>query len=129
MDDPRPDQYQPPLRWYSHAWRIAVCLLVSGLVWFPVAEAQADGHALMMAVDLGLGAASYVLVFFRRRWPFTVALVLALMTAVSGVAAGPGTLAAVSLATRRRLVPIVVSGVVAIAGGMVSVEAQAYASQ
>lgn len=126
MDEPSPEQYQPRLRWYSHAWRLALCLVISGLVWFPVAQAQVDDHPVLLALDLGLGAVSYVLVFWRRRWPFTVALVLGVMSAVSGIAAGPGSLAAVSLATRRRLVPIVVAGLVALVAGMAYTDTQPY---
>ena len=48
---------------------------------------------------------------FRRRAPVRVALAIAAMSAVSGIAAGPATLAAVSVATRRRRAQVVLVGV------------------
>ncbi|WP_248582648.1 histidine kinase [Nocardioides sp. InS609-2] len=126
MEEPRPEQYQPPLRWNSHAWRLALCVGISLLVWVPVAEAQAERYPLFLVLDLGLGAIAYVLVFWRRRWPFAIAVILGVMSLFSGIAAGPGTLAAVSLATRRRLVPIVIAGVVALVAGQGYTDMQPY---
>ncbi len=77
-------------------------LLISAVVWLPVMEAQADGHPTLFLLDAGLGVAAYVLVHWRRRWPLTVALLTAAASTASGLAAGPATLAAVSLATHRR---------------------------
>lgn len=115
MDEPRPEQYQPPLGWYSHAWRMALCVAISLVVWLPVAPGQfADRHVLLV-FDLFLGVVSYPLVFWRRRWPLPVAVALTLMSLLSGIAAGPATLAAVSLATRRALMPISLVGVLGIA--------------
>ena len=57
---------------------------------------------------------AYVLVMFRRRWPLPVALVTTALGVVSGVSAGPATLAAVSLATRRRILPVALVGVVSV---------------
>ncbi|MDQ4052165.1 MAG: histidine kinase [Actinomycetota bacterium] len=51
-----------------------------------------------------------MLVFFRRRWPMKVTVVTSLLSSVSSLAAGPATLALVSLATRRRWVQIVPIG-------------------
>ncbi len=126
MDEPRPEQYQPPLRWYSHAWRTLLCLAISLVVWGPVAQAQFEDHRVLLALDVVLGVASYVLVFWRRRWPLPVAVGLSVVSLLSGIAAGPGTLAAVSLATRRRLVPIIVVGVVALVAGQGYADIQPY---
>ena len=102
MERPDPSEYQPPLRWFSHAWRVVVMLGISAVAWLPVWQHEADvSHAWWLA-DLAAGAAMYVLVTFRRRWPVTVALVTALVGSVSGFAAGPAVLAAASVATRRR---------------------------
>jgi signal transduction histidine kinase len=102
VDRPRPEEYQPPLRLWSHAWRLVVMLGVSALAWVPAMDAEADVAAAWWVADLAIGTAMYVLVFFRRRWPVPVALVTAVAGAVSGFAAGPSVLAAVSVATRRR---------------------------
>ncbi|MGB0100653.1 MAG: histidine kinase [Nocardioides sp.] len=111
MDQPDPCEYQPPLRRWSHVWRYAVMLVISAIVWLPVAEVEAERAAWWCVLDLLIGLAAYVAVYFRRRHPLSIALVLALAGAVSGTAAGPATLAAVSLATRRRwreMVPVAV---------------------
>ena len=113
--DPRPsaDEYQPPITRWGHVWRLLVCLAVSGLVWGATFLPQWRTHPALWALDLGVGIAAYVLVMFRRRHPLGVALATNVMILVSGVAAGPATLASVSLATRQRLVPI---GVVSVIG-------------
>ena len=72
-------------------------------------------------LDLVAGAAAYVLMFYRRRWPLPVALVTSALTLVSGLAAGPATLASISLATRLELRKVVLVGVVGI------IAAQGYA--
>ncbi|MDF1606433.1 histidine kinase [Nocardioides sp. YIM 152315] len=102
MDRPTPEEYQPPLRLWSHVWRVLLMLVMSAVVWLPVAEHQGHVYGWWCFLDVLLGAAAYVVVFFRRRHPLAIASALAVVGAVSGVAAGPATLAAVSLATRRR---------------------------
>ncbi|HSU01114.1 MAG TPA: histidine kinase [Nocardioides sp.] len=98
---PTLSETQPALTWVSHLWRYALCVAISAAVWGSVAGTEWRDHRGLLAVELVLGVASYVLVFFRRRAPVTIALVVAAMSALSGVAAGPATLAAVSVATRR----------------------------
>jgi signal transduction histidine kinase len=110
VDRPAPEEYQPQLWWWSHAWRVLVMLAISSLVWLPAADVEADRSELWWALDVVLGVVAYVLVFFRRRHPFAIAIVLALLSAVSGTAGGPAVLAAVSLATRRRWREIAVVG-------------------
>ncbi|MFB9313445.1 sensor histidine kinase [Nocardioides plantarum] len=104
---PSPAEFQPHLRWWSHGWRLAVTLSVSTVVWFTISETRST---VVIVADLTLGAAAFVLVQYRRRWPLAVALVTAALGTFSAVAAGPAVLAAVSLATTRRWVPV---GVVA----------------
>jgi len=114
---PSPERFQPPLEWYSHAWRLAVCLGISLLIWSQAWTAQWEDHRVLFWLDTAGGLASFPLVMLRRRWPLTVAVLTGLMTLFSGGAAGPATLAAVSLATRRQLVPIIVVGVVGVIAG------------
>ena len=114
QEQPRPEQYQPRLRWYSHIWRLLLCLLISTTVWSQAWEGQWQDHRVLFWLDLGVGVLSYVLVMFRRRWPLTVALVTTAMGVISGVSTGPATLAGVSLATRRRILPVAVVGVVSV---------------
>jgi len=66
----------------------------------PLPAAWREAHWLAMA-DVALGAAAFVLVFFRRRHPMAVATVITVFGVISSTASGPGVLAAVSLATRR----------------------------
>jgi len=111
---PTPEQYQPRLYWYSHAWRLVVCLGLSAIVWAQTLEGQWDQHRWLFWLDVAAGLLSYVLVMFRRRWPFWTAALTGGLTMISGIAAGPSTLAAVSLATRRRLVLIALVGVIGV---------------
>ncbi|WP_231263153.1 sensor histidine kinase [Nocardioides alpinus] len=101
--EPRPTvaETQPELTWVSHAWRYALCLVISAAVWQSIAGIEWREHRMLFVAEVSLGAAAYVLVFFRRRAPVRIALAIAVMSALSGIAAGPATLAAVSVATRR----------------------------
>ncbi|MDQ6525497.1 histidine kinase [Nocardioides sp. LHD-245] len=118
MEQPTPDDYQPRLRWYGHLWRYALLLAISALVWSPVADQQADRVPLLFWLDVVLGVAAYVLVAFRRRWPVSVAVITVLMTPFSAIAAGPATLATVSLATRRRWWQVIGIGILNLLGGL-----------
>lgn len=92
---------RPPLTWRSHAWRLAVCALISAAVWSQAIEGELESHRVLFWVEILFGLASYVLVVMRRRAPVTIAMVIALLSTFSGIAAGPATLAAVSVATQR----------------------------
>jgi signal transduction histidine kinase len=113
-DRPDPEAYQPRLSAWGHAWRLGLCLSISAALWLPVVDSQSEG---LWTVDVTLGVLAYVLSFWRRRWPVPVALALAAFGAVSGIATGPGTLTAVSVATRRRWREIALVGSVGFAGG------------
>ena len=101
MDHPTPEETQPPLTWRSQAWRLAVCALISALVWSQAIEGELTSHRVLFWVEVLFGIAAYVLVVMRRRAPVTIAMVVALLSTFSGIAAGPATLAAVSVATHR----------------------------
>lgn len=115
MDRPAPEEYQPPLRLWSHVWRVGLMLVISAIGWLPVAPDQAHDHPYWFFADLLIGLAGYVAVFFRRRWPVPIALALALASAVSGTVSGPAVLALASLATRRRWRELALVGSVAFA--------------
>ncbi|PVG81066.1 histidine kinase [Nocardioides gansuensis] len=115
IDRPTPERTRPELTPSAHAWRFAGCAAISLVVWSQAAEAEWNEVRWLFWVEVLLGLAAFVVVLFRRRWPVTVALVVALMSAVSGLAAGPATLAGVSVATYRRAVPILVVGLVNLA--------------
>lgn len=102
--DPRTDSedVQPAVTRVGHLWRLLVMLAVSASVWAPVASWQWSVSPWWTVVDVALGVVCYVLVHLRRRAPVAIALVISVLVAGSGVAAGPAVLALVSLATRRR---------------------------
>lgn len=106
-----PADYQPRLRWYSQLWRYLLALGIGLLVWTPVMDAQLDRNPALFWVDLLVGLLAFVLVAFRRRWPFTIAVVTILMAPASSLSAGPAALATVSLATRRRWWQVITVGV------------------
>jgi signal transduction histidine kinase len=96
-----PDLYQPRLSRWGHVWRAAVMLLICALTSFtplPIAWRESPWLAI---TDVVVGAVSFVLVWFRRRWPMPVATVITAAGFISSTASGPGVLAAMSLATRR----------------------------
>ncbi len=94
--------YQPPLRWYSHAWRTVLCLVIGCVAWFPVVDRQAEETPLLFWIDLVVGLVCFGLVMRRRRWPLQIAVVATLMTPLTSIGAGAILLAIVSLATGRR---------------------------
>lgn len=121
MSSPSPERYQPPLTFWSHVWRYALCLLISAVGWGTVFADQWEDHRTLWWIDLVLGTAAYALVGFRRRWPLPVALVLNAAGALSGFAAGPAVLSAVSLASRRVYWQVILLGLVSFSAGQVFV--------
>ncbi len=124
MDRPPPETYQPPLTWWGQTWRVLLTIAISGVVWAAAVEAQIEQAPLLFYLDLLVGLTAYVLMFFRRRWPLTIALVTNVMGAVSGTAQGPATLTSVSLATRRRWLHVIVVALVALASSTIYTETQ-----
>ena len=120
MATQRPDP-QPRLTAWGQAWRLVLCVAISAVAWPQYALGQWDTDRRLFWLDGAVGAVALVAVLWRRRWPLPVALALNAATVVSGAAAGPATLALVSLATRRRALPIAAVSVVAFAAGMVYV--------
>lgn len=115
MEHASPDLYQPPLTRWGHVWRTAVMLLISVITCIsPLPVAWRRDHWLVV-VDLLLGLTGFVLVWFRRRHPMTVATTITVFGFISSTASGPGVLAAVSLATRRVWWQLVVIGAINVA--------------
>ncbi len=117
MIEADPEDYNAPLTRWGHVWRTVLCLAISTTAWWEIAGNQWTEDRAWFWIDLACGLASFVLVFYRRRWPFGIALVLNLFGLVSMSTAGPACLAMVSLATRRKLPGIVVVGAVGIVTG------------
>jgi uncharacterized membrane protein HdeD (DUF308 family) len=91
---------------------VSVCVAIT-----PLPVAWRESHWLVVA-DVVLGAASFVLVWFRRRYPMTVATAIIAAGFVSSTASGPGVLAAVSLATRRVWWQVAVIGLLNVVAGV-----------
>ena len=115
---PAPEETRPELSWSSHAWRYAVCLIVSALAWGPVVLPEWREHRALFWFEIAAGVAAYVMVHFRRRFPIAVALGTAALGSVSGIAGGPATLAGISVATARRPVQILVVGLANLVAGV-----------
>lgn len=96
------DVFQPRLRWWSHVWRYVLALALGFFVWAPVMRPQLEERPGLFVLDLVLGIAAFVLVWWRRRWPMPIAVVTLLLAPFSSLSQGASTLAVVSLATRRR---------------------------
>ena len=90
---------------------MSVVLLFSGTLWFSAATPQWEHARTLFWVDLSFGLIAFVLVFYRRRWPFAVAALTNTLGTVSVTANGPAGLASVSLATRRVTWQILAIGV------------------
>jgi len=89
-------------------------LLISAIAWAQLAEYQWRHVRWWFWLDLALGVASFVAMFWRRRHPVPVALVTNLAASFSMTSAGPGTLTLFSLATRRRwreIIPVSIAAI------------------
>ncbi len=119
MHGPSSELYNPPLTRRAHLWRTLLVVLISAVAWTPTASPQWHDARSLFWLDLGVGLLTLALSFYRRRWPLTVALITNAASVVSFSAAGPSTLTAVSLATRRVLWQVVLVGVVGLVAAMI----------
>ncbi len=119
MHEPTPEQYNPPLTGRAHLWRSGLAVLISAVIWPTTAVLQWQQARALFWLDLGVGLVTLVLSFYRRRWPLTVAILTNAASTVSLTAAGPSTLASVSLATRRVVWQVVLVGTVGLVAAMV----------
>ncbi|KRA38136.1 MULTISPECIES: histidine kinase [unclassified Nocardioides] len=102
--------YQPRLYWYSHVWRYVLALLIGLLTWVSVVQGQFNDHRWLLVADILVGIVALVLVWWRRRWPMTIAVVTVLLTPLTSIGAGAIMLATVSVATRRHWWQVIVLG-------------------
>ena len=123
-----PEQYPPPrLSAPSLAWRwtvVGVYYLVIALATIGVLVDQPTGlgpipPSWVLIADVVVGAASLVLVGFRRRFPFLAGLGTALAGLVSASSGGAALWAYVSLVSRRRWRPILLVAAVNLGVGVV----------
>jgi signal transduction histidine kinase len=95
-----------------------VTVLISAALWTNSGVQQWTHARLLFWLDLAVGLACLVLSFYRRRYPLTVALLTNAAAVVSFSSAGPGVLAAVSLATRRVVWQLVLVGIAGVTASM-----------
>ncbi|GAA3234487.1 sensor histidine kinase [Nonomuraea helvata] len=111
MHDPPPlDRLGIALRYLA----AVLPLLFSGLILIALVSYVPMGRdkILWVTADVGLGVVALVLMWWRRRWPWQIALVTALFATVSLSATGPALVSYVSLVTHRRwrwTVPVAVT--------------------
>lgn len=116
----QPEDYQPPLTWRSHLWRLALVLTLSGIAWATLVSYQWNYARWWFFTDIAMGIASLIAVHWRRKYPVSVAVGTNLATMISATSAGPSMLALVSLSTRRRWREIVPVGVLALTSSILS---------
>jgi len=123
VERPSPELYQPELTPWRQAWRVLGMLAVVAVAWGPMVARQVHRPGLLW-LDVTCGVAAFVLVFYRRRWSVTIAVVTGARSAGWVIAAGPAVVAAVSVATRGRLWQVVVVGLVNLAAGQAVIHVQ-----
>jgi len=108
---------------WASAWRYVVVVLAAlvfcvstygSIAATPEGQALADRFtplSVLVLVDPLVGAVMISLLPLRRRHPLAIALVTGAAMSVSSTAGAPAALAAVSLATHRRVVPIAIAAV------------------
>ncbi|WP_246088167.1 sensor histidine kinase [Nocardioides albertanoniae] len=115
MQQPAREINQPRLTLWGHVWRYLVALGISAL---GMTSSDGGWPDWRFAMDISVGVVCLVIVFWRRRWPMTIAALTTLAGAFSLLAAGASSLALVSLATRRRWREIIPLALLTFASGM-----------
>ncbi|MFI5720569.1 sensor histidine kinase [Nocardia sp. NPDC051750] len=96
---------------WQQAWRLAAAAALGIPFWFSIAVVLppgcvADTCSWFVTGDPLIAVGCLAALLWRRRFPFTVALTIAVVSAASALATGAALLALCSLATRRRPVEI-----------------------
>ena len=108
-----------PLTRWQQTWRNMVAIGFGAIVWIPLAGPQWHRWHWLPFLDLSLGVVSFVLMQFRRRWPWRIALVTTLASAASATSLGSSVITYVSMSTRRRWTEIISIGLVSVGCGQV----------
>ena len=100
--------------WVVDALMYLVAATISALV---LAESWGEHSTVLKVVDLVLGAAAFVALWWRRRYPGRLGVAATLAAVVSGAAAGPAVIAGFNVAvrgSRRALIAVVALSVATI---------------
>jgi len=92
----------PPISVWGQVARVLGMVTISLVAVSTAVLEGSRGTPVSIGAELAGGLVAYVLIWWRRRAPLTVFLVINLVGAVSGIAAGPAVLSTVSIASRRR---------------------------
>ncbi|MFE6888337.1 sensor histidine kinase [Streptomyces sp. NPDC057694] len=97
----------PRLGGWQQTWRLAAAAALGILVWLAAGVLMPPGQAARTGSWYATGdplfaLGSLALLLWRRRFPFAVALTVAIASAASALATGAALLALTSIATRRR---------------------------
>jgi signal transduction histidine kinase len=111
---------EPGAKRSARDWIVDVTMfalaLVIGLFVFGTSEHQ---HSESMTFyDLALGFVAFVSLWWRRRFPFAVAVIAIVPGAISAFAAGPGLVAFFNVALRGSRTAIVISSVLSLTAGV-----------
>ncbi|NKX91146.1 sensor histidine kinase [Nocardia coubleae] len=98
---------------WQQTWRLTAAAAIGAALWFSVAAVlpagcTADTCSWLVTGDPLIALGCLAVLPLRRRFPFTVALVVVIASAASALATGAALLALCSLSTRRRPVEIAV---------------------
>lgn len=108
--------------WWGEIWRMLLAAWIGVFTWsfiiFTEEEAGITPNEGLWFLDLLLGVFAVLLLPLRRRWPLPISLLSAAMTSVSAFAVPAAGIALVSLATHRRLRPVLVVGVLWFLSGL-----------
>ncbi|GHG49230.1 two-component sensor histidine kinase [Flavimobilis marinus] len=111
-----------PLGTWGKTWRFVVALVFGlavfvGSVGTALEDATTQPEPALVLVDVLAGVLALVLLWFRRRWPLAVGMIVAAFSAFSALSIGAVILTVVSVATRRRWREVLLIGVLWLAGG------------
>ncbi|WP_433661473.1 sensor histidine kinase [Nocardia sp. CA-128927] len=114
----------PPLRLWSHAWRMVAVAGIGLLAWSTTKGDMAPIHgALLTWFQIGdplLGVACMLLTLLRRRYPVAIAAIVTVASTASVTANGAAALVLCSLATRRRYAETSALAIVSIGTGVLT---------
>lgn len=91
--------------------RYAGAIAISAIVWVSVLSADETASGWVPWLDVALTIVAFGLVHQRRRHPLPIAVGLCFLSIFSAGAVGPATLASVSVAARRQLIPVLTVGI------------------
>jgi signal transduction histidine kinase len=128
-----PPEQSPGRNAWGVTWRVLAALGYGVLGMAVIAWQQDTGERaaqpdVVALLDPALGLIALVLMHLRRRWPFTIALILTAFMAASTLAMGATAIAIISLATTRRWVAIGIVGVLHVVAYAVYLIVYPYAS-